>query len=163
MVVIRKARVDDIRAITDIYNDAVANTVATFDMEQKTIEEQQDWYNSHGPMHPILVAVQEDEVAGWASLSSYSGRCGYSDTAEISVYVRDGYRGKGIGKKLTEMVLEAGRNAGLHTVIALIESGNKVSLHIFGQFGFEHVGVMREVGNKFGRLLDVSVMQLIYR
>jgi phosphinothricin acetyltransferase len=79
------------------------------------------------------------------------------------VYVRDGYRGRGIGRKLTERVLQAGRSAGLHSVIALIESGNEVSIHIFGQFGFEHVGVMREVGRKFGRLLDVSIMQLIYR
>jgi phosphinothricin acetyltransferase len=163
MAAIRKARVDDIPAITDIYNDAIANTVATFDTDQKTMEEQLDWYESHGSMHPILVAVQEDEVVGWASLSSYSSRCAYSETAEISVYVRDGYRGKGTGKKLAERLLQAGRDASLHTVIALVESGNKASIHIFGQFGFEHVGVMREVGRKFGRLLDVSIMQLIYR
>jgi phosphinothricin acetyltransferase len=162
-VEIRKARAEDVPAITEIYNDAIAHTVATFDMEQKTLEEQREWFDGHGERYPILVALLEEEVVGWASLSSWSDRCAYSDTVEISVYVQDGFRGRGVGKELTERVLQAGEEVKLHTVLARIESGNAASIHIFEKFGFEHVGVMREVGFKFGRLLDVSIMQLIYR
>jgi phosphinothricin acetyltransferase len=161
-VKIRKARAEDVPAITEIYNDAITNTVATFDKEQKTLEEQRQWFDSHGKRYPILVALLEEEVVGWASLSSYSDRCAYADTVEISVYVLDGFRGRGVGKELTGRVLKAGEEAGLHTVLARIESGNAASIHIFEKFGFEHVGVMKEVGFKFGRLLDVSIMQLIY-
>ncbi len=160
---IRTARAVDVPAITGIYNDAIAHTVATFDMEQKTLEEQREWFDGHGARYPILVALLEEEVVGWASLSSWSDRCAYADTAEISVYVQDGFRGRGVGKELTGRVLQAGKEAGLHTVLARIESGNAASIHIFEKFGFEHVGVMREVGFKFGRLHDVSIMQLIYR
>jgi L-amino acid N-acyltransferase YncA len=162
-VEIRKARAEDVPAITEIYNDVIAHTVATFDTEQKTLEEQREWFDGHGARYPILVALQEEEVVGWASLSSWSDRCAYSDTAEISVYVQDGFRGRGVGKELTGRVLQTGGEAGLHTVLARIESGNAASIHIFEKFGFEHVGVMREVGFKFGRLLDVSIMQLVYR
>ena len=160
---IRTARAVDVPAITVIYNDAIAHTVATFDMEQKTLEEQREWFDGHGARYPILVALLEEEVVGWASLSSWSDRCAYADTAEISVYVQDSFRGRGVGKELTGRVLQAGKEAGLHTVLARIESGNAASIHIFEKFGFEHVGVMREVGFKFGRLHDVSIMQLIYR
>ena len=160
---IRKARAEDVPVITEIYNDTIAHTVATFDTEQKTLEEQREWFDGHGARYPILVALLEGEVVGWASLSSWSDRCAYADTVEISVYVQDGFRGRGVGKELTGRVLQAGREAGLHTVLARIESGNAESIHIFKKFGFEHVGVVREVGFKFGRLLDVSIMQLIYR
>jgi phosphinothricin acetyltransferase len=162
-VEIRKARAEDVPAITEIYNDAVEHTAATFDTEQKTLEEQREWFDGHGARYPILVALLKEEVIGWASLSSWSDRCAYSDTAEISVYVLDGFRERGVGKELTKGVLQAGEEAELHTVLARIERGNAASIHIFEKFGFEHVGVMREVGFKFGRLLDVSIMQLIYR
>ena len=96
-------------------------------------------------------------------LNTWSDRCAYKDTVEISVYIQDGFRGRGAGKELTMEVLQAGRKAGQHTVLARIESSNAASIHILEKFGFKHVGVMREVGFKLGRLLDVTVMQLIYR
>ncbi len=102
---IRTARAVDVPAITVIHNDAIAHTVATFDMEQKTLEEQREWFDGHGARYPILVALLEEEVVGWASLSSWSDRCAYADTAEISVYVQDGFRGRGVGKELTGRVL----------------------------------------------------------
>ena len=158
-----KAGAEHLPAITEIYNDAIEHTVATFDTRKKTLEEQGKWLDSHGARYPILVALQQERVIGWASLSVWSDRSAYADTVEISVYIRDGFRAKGVGKKLTEAVLQAGRESGLHTVLARIESGNGTSIHIFEHFGFVHVGVLREVGFKFDRLLDVTVMQFIYR
>ncbi|MGD9116789.1 MAG: GNAT family N-acetyltransferase [Dehalococcoidia bacterium] len=161
MFTIRPAVATDLGAITDIYNQAILNTVATFDTSPKTAEEQKGWFDSHGP-YPLLVALQDGVIVGWASLSAWSDRCAYSKTAEISCYVREDSRGRGIGEKLSVAIVRAGREAGLHTLIARIAEGNAVSVHIAESLGFEHAGVMKEVGHKFGRWLDVYIMQKIY-
>ena len=113
----------------------------------------------HSPKYPILVAEQDAFVVGWASLSPWSDRCAYSGTVEISLYVKEEYRGKGNGRKLLEAVIQSGKEAGFHTIIARIAEGNDVSVHLHESVGFDHIGVMREVGQKFGRLLDVHLMQ----
>ena len=162
MLTIKQATLQDLDAITEIYNQAIINTVATFDTNPKTLEEQKDWFSRHGPKYPILVAQQDGLVVGWASLSMWSDRCAYSDTAEVSLYVKEDHQGKGIGRKLSEAIIQAGQNAGLHTVIARIVEGNETSIHIAESLGFRHIGIMKEVGQKFGKLLDVYLMQLIY-
>jgi len=161
MLKIRQAKLEDLSAITEIYNDAVLKTVATFDTEPKTIEEQRRWFVGHGSKYPILVAEQDGIVVGWASLSKWSGRCAYSRTAEISLYVREDCRRKGIGRNLLEEIVQAGQKAGLHTIVARIAEGNEVSIRLHESVGFEHIGVMKEVGRKFGRFLDVHLMQKI--
>jgi L-amino acid N-acyltransferase YncA len=162
VLIIRPAKPDDITAITDIYNEAILTTDATFDTETKTIESQKEWFGNHGSRNPVIVAENETKVIGWASLSKWSDRRAYSDTAEISVYVKDGYRGQGAGRQLIERIVQAGAEAGLHTIISRIIAGNDESIHLHEIFGFEHIGVMKEVGIKFGRLLDVVLMQKIY-
>jgi phosphinothricin acetyltransferase len=159
---IRPADISDLAAITGIYNEAILTTNATFDTELKTVEEQRDWFNSHDTRHSILVAELDDTVIGWVSLSKWSDRCSYADTAEISLYIKESHRSTGTGKKLMGKILIEGEKAGLHTIIARITAGNRISVHLHESFGFEHIGVMREVGVKFGKLLDVYLMQKIY-
>ena len=159
---IRRAKLSDLAQITDIYNDAIIKTTATFDTEPKTVEQQEIWFVNHDARHPVLVAVEEEQVVGWASLSQWSDRCAYADTAEISVYIREGHRGKGIGKQLMSTTVQEGKTVGLHTIIARIAGSNKISVDLCKSFGFQYIGTMREVGNKFGQLLDVHLMQLIY-
>lgn len=149
-------------AITEIYNEAILNTTATFDTQPKTVSEQSEWFEDHDTKHPLLVAEQAEQIVGWASLSRWSGRCAYSGTAEISLYVKEERQGKGIGRKLLKALVHEGGKAGLHTVIARISEGNEASLHLFESEGFEQVGAMLEVGRKFGKLLDVYIMQKIY-
>ena len=153
---------EDLGCITEIYNDAVLRTVATFDTEAKTDEEQKVWFSGHDSSHPVLVGVEDGFVAGWASLGKWSDRCAYSGTAEVSLYIKEEYRGKGIGRKLLRAVVEKGQEAGLHTVIARIVEGNEASVRLFGSEGFECIGLMKEVGCKFGKLLNVVMMQKIY-
>jgi L-amino acid N-acyltransferase YncA len=162
MLIIRPANPDDLIAITGIYNEAVLTTDATFDTEPKSVENQKEWFDSHNSRNPIIVAEIENTVIGWASLSKWSDRFAYSDTAEISVYIKDGYRGQGTGRQLIERIIQAGEEVGLHTIISRIVAGNEESIHLHEVFGFEHIGVMKEVGIKFGRLLDVVLMQKIY-
>jgi L-amino acid N-acyltransferase YncA len=160
-ITIRKATLKDLAAITEIYNEAILNTVATFDTEPKTIEERKAWFTSHDAKHPILVAEQDGTVVGWASLGKWSERRGYAGTAEGSLYVEKSHRGSGIGKALLEAIIRAGQEVGLHAIIAQIVEGNEPSIHLAEELGFDSVGVLREVGCKFGRRLDVHVMQRI--
>ena len=162
MLTIRQATLEDLSDITEIYNEAILKTVATFDTQPKTPEEQETWFAKHGSRYPILVAEQGGLITGWASLGQWSDRCAYSDAVEVSLYVKEGHRGKGIGKKLLETVIREGQKSGFHTVIAQIAQGNEVSIHLFESMRFEHIGIMKEVGRKFGKLLDVYLMQKIY-
>ncbi len=162
MLILRRATLEDLDAITEIYNDAILRTDATFDIKPKSLKEQKTWFTNHGPKYPVLVAEENRLVIGWASLSPWSDRCAYSNTAEISIYVHSEHRGGGIGGKLIQVLIGEGEKAGLHTIIARITAGNKVSLSLHEAAGFRRIGTMREVGNKFGRLLDVHLLQFIY-
>jgi L-amino acid N-acyltransferase len=146
-------------AITAIYNEAIANTTATFDTEPKTDEQQLRWFEEHDERSPIIVAVIDDKVVGWTSLSKWSDRCAYADTAETSFYVASAHRGKGIGRQLKQAIIEEARRLRLHTLIARVAKGSDERLHLNESFGFVHVGTMKEVGRKFGRLLDVHILQ----
>ncbi|MGF7031458.1 phosphinothricin acetyltransferase [Paenibacillus mucilaginosus] len=158
-MIIRKAQAGDLPAIVDIYNEAVLHTVATFDTVPRTLEQQEAWFKQHGDAYPVIVAEQDGTVVGWASLNQYSDRLAYARTSELSLYIHAGHRGQGTGKKLLEAVLAAGREAGLHTVLSRIVEGNDSSIHIHHVYGFETVGTMRQVGFKFGRALDVILLQ----
>jgi phosphinothricin acetyltransferase len=163
MVKLRSARREDLDSITEIYNEAIIKTAATFDTEPKTVEDQKKWFDDHEAKNPILVAELNGVIVGWASLSKWSDRCAYSDTAEISLYIQEGHQGKGIGKYLIEAIVKEGEKTGLHTIIARITEGNESSLHLHRSVGFTHIGIMKEVGKKFDKRLDVHLMQKIYK
>lgn len=162
-VIIRSATERDLPSITEIYNDAILHTTATFDTDVKTLEDRKQWFANHTERHPILVAVHEDKVVGWASLSRWSDRCAYETTVEVSVYVDSNFRGAGIGKQLMEKITREGKNTGAHNIISRITSGNDMSIHIHELLGYEHVGVLKEVGKKFGKYLDVIIMQKVFQ
>jgi|SRR5579859_5505278 len=157
--IIRRATVDDVAAITEIYNEAIATTSATFDTEPKTTAERLAWFESHDERHPIVVALLDGQVVGWAAITKWSDRQAYADTAETSFYVKLEHRGRGIGRQLKGAVIEEARKLSFHSLIARVAEGSRESIHLNESFGFVHVGVLREVGRKFGRLLDVHIMQ----
>ena len=161
MTTIRDAEARDIPAVTEIYNHAIATSTCTFHTEPRSAEYQRAWFGEHDRRHPLVVADFDGEVAGWASLDRWSERPAYADTVELRVYVAEARRGKGIGRQLVESVLLRARGAGIHAVISLITAGNDASVRLHESLGFSHVGVIREVGRKFGRLLDVIVMEMI--
>ena len=159
MVTIRRAILADAAAIAEIYNEAILTTTATFDTEPKTPEERLTWLQAHDDRHPVLVAVMNDRIVGWASLSEWSDRSAYADTAETSFYVHSTQRGHGIGRTLKEALIEEARRLGFHTLIARVAEGSSASLHLNESTGFVHVGTLKEVGRKFGKLLDVHILQ----
>jgi len=163
LLIIRDASLKDLTEITEIYNEAILNTVATFDTNIKTLDEQREWFDKHGSKNPIIVAEKNGKIIGWASLNKYSDRCAYSGTAELSLYVKEESQGKGIGKKLMKEIIKKGEQAGIHAIISRIAEGNQVSVNIHKTVGFEHVGIYKEVGYKFGKRLDVYLMEKLYK
>ena len=158
-LLIRKAESADVEAITAIYNEAILTTTATFDLEPKTVAERRAWLDSHDGRHPVLVAVKDGRVVGWACLSRWSDRPAYDDTAETSFYVHSAFRGQGIGRSLKAAILDEARGLGFHSLIARVAEESGASYHLNESLGFTYVGTLKEVGRKFGRLLDVHIFQ----
>ncbi len=159
---IRLAVPADAEAIRAIYNHEVVSSAATFDLVERSEEDQAAWLAERSGAFSVLVAEVDGEVAGFASLSSYRERAAYRSTVENSVYVGAEHRGLGIADRLLGALLEVGLTSGFHSIIARIGGGNVASMALHAKHGFTEVGVERQVGRKFGRWQDVTVMQVVF-
>jgi L-amino acid N-acyltransferase len=158
-VLVRVATVADAEAIRGIYNAEVLGSTATFDLRPRTALQGRRWVEHHQGAHPAIVAVDDGTVAGFGSLSAFRDRHAYATTVEDSVYVDAACRGRGVGAILLDELLRLAAAHGFHTVMARISGDNGPSIALHRAGGFVVLGVEREVGRKFGRWLDVTVMQ----
>jgi phosphinothricin acetyltransferase len=158
-MLLRLATVDDAESMRVIYNYEVENTTATFDLVTRSLADQQEWLAERSGAFAAVVAVDDGEVLGFASLSPYKERAAYRTTVEDSVYVRRDRQGKGIGKALLSEMVDVARRHGFHSVMARIEATGEASVALHRSCGFELVGIEREVGRKFNRWLDIALMQ----
>jgi L-amino acid N-acyltransferase len=156
---LRRAARADLPAITRIYNEAILTTTATFDTKPQTLRQRAAWFGKHGKNYPIIVAEVDREVVGWSSLSPWSDREAYKITAETSFYVDSRFRGRGIGHKLKLAIVKEARRLGFRSVIARVAEGSDASLHLNHVIGFNQVGILKQVGEKFGKLIDVHILQ----
>jgi len=152
------ATLTDAPGIRAIYNAAV-ETIYTFDLRPRSLDEQEAWIEKRSGAYAAIVAVDDAEVVGFASLSSYRDRPAYSTTVEDSIYVREDQRGRGVGRQLLDELLDVARQHGFHSVIARIVAHNEASIALHRAAGFDTVGIEREVGRKFRTWLDVACMQ----
>lgn len=159
---IRPATVADAAGCAAIYDPVVAHGTASFETEPPGPQEMarrigrcldRGW--------PWLVAEGEGgAILGYAYLGQFRDRAAYRRSAETSVYVSEGVQRRGLGLQLMEALLQAGRQAGFRQFVAVIgDSGNAASIALHHRLGFREVGTLRQVGEKFGRLLDVVYMQ----
>ncbi len=153
------ARLDDAEAIRTIYNLEIAESTVTFDLVPRTLEEQHAWLAEHSGVHPAVVAESDGEVVGFGSLGPYRSRPAYATTVEDSVYVRRDSRGLGCGRAIVSDLVRLATMHGFHAIMARVVGGHEASIGLHRACGFELVGVEREVGRKFGRWLDVVVLQ----
>ena len=161
-MVIRKAELKDLNKLKDIYNYEVLNGTATFDIGEKDYEDRLSWFNEHTGSHPLIVAEVDNEVAGFASLSTYRARAAFNGTVELSLYIDVSKRKMGIATKLMEHILNLARiDENIHTVVSVITSENEVSIRLHEKFGFIKCGEIKEVGKKFGRYLGTTIMQIM--
>lgn len=159
---IRNAGQGDIEGITAIYNDAVENTTAIWNDTKIDAANRTAWLaDRQRAGYPVLVAVDDDgSVLGYASFGDWRAWDGYRHTVEHSVYVRADQRGNGIGKALMLTLIDRARGIGKHVMVAGIEAGNIGSIRLHEKLGFENVGLLKEVGTKFGAWLDLAFLQL---
>ena len=158
---IRPAVPADNEAIAALWNREVLGTLATTDTEPRSPRAQRAWLRAHGPRHPVIVAVEGDAVVAFGALSPYRPKPSYARTVENSVYVRDGWRGKGLGALVLDRLLLLARERGHRSVIARITGGNEASLALHERRGFVRVGREREVAFKHGMWVDVVTLQRI--
>jgi L-amino acid N-acyltransferase len=163
-VVLRLARPTDhdAEATREIYNLEVTTSTVTFDLVPRSLDDQRRWIGARSGAHAVVVAEDADgEIVGFGSLSPWRDRPAYSTSVEDSVYVRRDYQGRGVGKTLLSELVRIGRAHGFHAVFARIVGGHESSVALHRSLGFEVVGTEREVGRKFGKWLDVVVMELL--
>jgi L-amino acid N-acyltransferase YncA len=158
-VKIRLAEESDLTAISDIYNYYVLTSTCTYQTEPDSLEERIQWFRVHDDLHPITVAEVEGQIVAWASLSRYHSRSAYQHTVEDSIYVQKDMRGRGIGKTLLTDLIERANDLRHHSIIATISADQIGSIVLHERFGFRKIGQICEVGRKFGRWLDVALLQ----
>ncbi|WP_319499051.1 GNAT family N-acetyltransferase [uncultured Cohaesibacter sp.] len=159
---VRTASIDDATAIAAIYNDAVRNTTAIWNDDTVSVENRADWIATKlADGWPLL--VMDDEaglLAGYATFGPWRAWDGCRHTVEHSVYVERDHRGQGIGKVLMVALIEEARKRDFHVMVAGIEAGNTASIRLHQSLGFSDAGLLREVGTKFGKWLDLAFLQL---
>ena len=162
-LVIRPITQDDIASCLDIYNYEVVNGVATLDLEPRTLPEWQEWYEAHQTSeHCIFVGLIDDVVVGYASLSPYRTKDAFKSTVELSIYIHQEYRGKGIATQLMDHILEIAKNDPLlHNVVSVITAGNEGSTKLHKRFGFTYCGLTPQVGFKHGKYQDTETYALL--
>jgi len=155
---VREAVAADLPAIKAIYDEQVAHGLATFDTVAPPLAHWQDRLDSP---HHLLVAVDGPTVLGYAYSATYRPRAAYDRTREVSVYLDETARGRGVGRALYDDLLARLRADGIHTVLAVIALPNPASEALHRGFGFTRVGVLPEVGHKLGRWVDTAFYALV--
>lgn len=157
---IRDARDDDLPEILAIHNDAVLTTTAIWNSTPVDLDDRRAWLVARRAAgYPVLVAERNGVVAGYASFGDWRAWEGYRFTVENSIYIRADQRGHGLGSALLGPLVEAADALGKHVMVAGIEASNDASIRLHRRHGFDQVAHFREVGQKFGRWLDLVFLQ----
>jgi len=142
-------------AVKRIYEEGIATGNATF---QTTAPTWEDWDSVHS-VKPRLIAIENDEISGWAAITPVSGRCVYAGVGEVSVYVSAAARGKGVGKKLLQALIEESEKENFWTLQAGIFPENISSLSIHENCGFRVIGTRERIGKMNGTWRDTVLLE----
>jgi L-amino acid N-acyltransferase YncA len=155
----RDASIEDLPIIVEIYNSTVPSRMVTADTELVSINDRLHWFKEHNPYkRPLWVVEYEGEICGWVSLESFYGRPAYNATAEISIYLHKDYRGKGLGKKILNKVIEECPKFEIDTLLGFIFGHNEPSIRLFSSFGFEKWAHLPEVAKLDGIKRDLVIL-----
>jgi L-amino acid N-acyltransferase YncA/predicted O-methyltransferase YrrM len=158
-MIVRDAVEADLPAIVEIYNATVPTRIVTAELEPTTVEARLPWFREHSSeRYPFWVAESEGRVIGWLDFKSFLPRCAYRGTAEISVYVDEKFRRRGVGQRLLEQAIARARSLGITALVGLIFGHNEPSLKLFQRLGFERWGFFPGVAQLDGVERDLVVM-----
>lgn len=157
----RTATPDDLPTIVAIYNSTIASREVTADTEPVSVESRLPWFHEHTPERRPLWIIEEegrDGIVGWISYSNFYGRPAYSGTAEVSIYIDEAWRGKGVGKYALTEAIEFAPQIKVHTLLGFIFGHNQPSLGLFRKFGFETWANFPRVANLDGIERDLIIL-----
>ena len=158
---LRPATPADADAIRRIYNNEVDHHTTTFDLVPRSLDEQLAWQEARSGAFAVVVAERDGNIVGFGALSPYKERAAYRTSVENSVYVDREVGRQGIGRVILTYLLDLAAESGFHTVLARITTESEASIALHRALGFQLVGIEREIGRKFGRWLDVALMQIV--
>lgn len=158
-IVLRPATAADAAAICRIYNQGIEDRLATLETELRTPDERRQWLAARGPRHPVFVAETDEMVVGWSSLNVYNPRPAYQYVADFSIYIERGWRGKGVGRRLLEHLIEQARALDYHKMMLSTFPFNASGVALYERMGFTRAGVFHEMGQLDGRWVDTLVME----
>lgn len=157
---LRDAAEEDLAGLCAIYNDVIATSTAVYSSVPVTLEDRRQWWRARTAAgYPVLVAVDESGVIGFATFGDFRAWPGYRFTVEHTVHVRADRRGSGVGSMLLRALFPRAAALGKHMMIAGVDAANTASIRFHERLGFEQAGRLREVGHKFERWLDLVFLQ----
>ncbi len=157
---IRDTQESDLPGLLAIYNDVIATSTAVYSSVAVTLADRQQWWRARvGLGYPVLSAVDDSGLLGFATFGDFRAWPGYRFTVEHSVHVRADARDRGIGRSLLSALFPRAAALGKHVMIAGVDAANTASIRFHERLGFERVGQLREVGFKFDRWLDLVFLQ----
>lgn len=156
---VRDAVIDDLPAIVAIYNSTIASRMVTADTEPVTVASRQRWFDEHSPtFRPLWVFEMDGEMCGWLSFQSFYGRPAYNATAELSVYIDERYRGRGLGRFMVQHAIDRSPELGIKTLLGFVFGHNRPSLRLLTRFGFEQWAHLPGVAELDGIERDLIIL-----
>jgi L-amino acid N-acyltransferase len=157
---VRDARESDLPGLLDIYNEVIATSTAVYSYTPVTLDDRGEWWKARVARgFPVLVATDSSGVLGFSTFGDFRSWPGYRHTVEHSVHVRADMRGQGVGSQLVQALFPRAEALGMHVMIAGVDAANLPSIRFHERLGFEQAGLLREVGWKFDRWLDLVFLQ----
>ena len=150
---------EDLPSIVSTYNSTIAGRLATADLKPVSVSDKLQWFNSHNEINRPLWKIKCDDIyAGWMSFNSFYGRPAYSGTVEISIYLEENFRGKGLGKICLAKAIEEAPKMETHTLLGFIFGHNQPSLNLFYQFQFQKWAHLPGIANLDGVMQDLLIL-----
>ena len=159
-LIYRNAEISDLEKIVAIYNTTIASRMVTADTEPVTVEDRKKWFEEHNSdKRPLwVIENKENETIGWVSLQSFYGRPAYDGTVEISIYLDENQRGKGLGKQILKDCIQKSADLGVKTLLGFIFAHNEPSIKLFEYFGFEEWALLPNIAELDGQERSLKIL-----
>jgi L-amino acid N-acyltransferase YncA len=145
----------DLQVVKEIYDDYILNSTATFHTERVTIGELRETIPIAHPKYKSFLIQADGQTCGFCYTCAFKKRQAYDRSAEVTIYLKPDYFGRGIGTSTMKMTEQVARSNGIKVLIGIISGENQPSIRLFEKCGYKKCGHYHQVGEKFGRVLDV--------